>query len=190
MNIFFIGSSSNFANNVICKLEEENTVYRFGRENLNYTNYTDMQKVFKEYPKPDVVIFNIKCCGTTIDYTKTIEKDELDDLNDNFYTSFYTKLHIYDLCKEAEQFVFITSSITKWSHDPELGFNNIMYRHLRASEQQIMKAIASEGKLAYGLCPGGMDSNPELYAENLAKIVLEKDNNLKGTVSLVNEYYE
>ena len=74
MNIFFIGSSSNFANNVICKLEEENTVYRFGRENLNYTDYTDMQKVFKEYPKPDVVIFNIKCCGTTINFTKTIEK--------------------------------------------------------------------------------------------------------------------
>ena len=193
MNIFFIGSTSEFATMVISNLEKNNRVYKFGRSNLDYENYSQMKEEFSKYPDPDIVIFNIKCLGTTVDYNTSIIDSELLEINKNFYSSFFTKLHIFDICKNASDFVFITSSITKSSHDPELGLNLIMYRQLRASEQQIMKSIASEGKLSYGLCPGGMDEGPEGhegYAKNLANIILEQDKELHGTVSLVNKYYE
>ena len=193
MNIFFIGSTSRFAKMVISNLEKNNTVYKFGRSNLDYKNYDQMKEEFSKYPDPDIVIFNIRCSSTTVDYNRSLVDSELSEISKNFYSSFFTKLHIFDICKKASDFVFITSSITKWTHDPKLGLNHIMYRQLRASEQQIMKSIASEGKLSYGLCPGGMDEDPEGhegYAKNLANIILEQDNKLNGTVSLVNQYYE
>jgi len=190
MNIFMIGSSSNFATAIIDELEVNHKVFKFGRSNLNYLDYDQMKEEFRKYPEPDIVIFNIRCLGTTVDYNRSLTESELLEISKNFYSSFFTKLHIFDICKKASDFVFITSSITKWTHDPELGLNYIMYRQLRASEQQIMKSIASEGKLSYGLCPGGMDEDPEGYAKNIANIILEQDKKLNGTVSLSNQYYE
>lgn len=185
MNIFLIGSSSTFATNVAKELQKEHNVYKFGRANLSYLDYNSMKEEFSKYPDPDIVIFNTHCSGGQINIQKEFKNLHLLDMSQEFNQVFFNKLYLYDICKKADHFVFITSSITLFHN--ELGFEKLMYRQFRASEQQIMKCIAVDGKLSYGLCPGGMDDDPEAYATKLAKIILKQNKQLNGRVHLVGE---
>jgi len=186
VNVFLIGSSSDFATNIANELQKEHNVYKFGRANLSYLDYDAMKEEFSKYPDPDIVIFNTHCPGgPQIDISKKIANLHLLDISQEFNEVFFNKLYLYDICKKANHFVFITSSVTLW-HD-DLGFERLMYRQLRASEQQIMKCIAVDGKLSYGLCPGGMDEDPEKYATKVAQIILKQNKDLNGRVHLVGE---
>lgn len=187
MNIFLIGSSSEFASNIALELEKNNKVFKFGRSNLSYLDYNSMKKEFSKYPDPDIVIFNTHCPGHKIDISKQISVEQISDISQDFNKVFYNKLYLYDICKKADHFVFVTSSITLW-HDHDLGFEHLMYRQFRASEQQIIKCIAIDNKLSYGLCPGGMDEDPEAYATKLAQIILKQDKKLNGDVHLVGDF--
>lgn len=186
MNIFLIGSSSEFASNIALEfVKKNNNVYKFGRANLSYLDYNAMKEELSEYPDPDIVIFNTHCPGHYVDISKQISVEQFLDISQEFNKVFYNKLYLYDICKQADHFVFITSSITQWHED--IGFEKLMYRQFRASEQQIMKCIAVDGKLSYGLCPGGMDDDPEAYATKLAQIILKQDKKLNGRIHLVGE---
>ena len=188
MNIFLIGSSSEFASNIAFELEKNNKVFKFGRSNLSYLDYNLMKKEFSKYPEPDIVIFNTHCPGQKIDISKQISVEQILEISQEFNKVFYNKLYLYDICKKADHFVFVTSSITKWHDDDDLGFDHLMYRQFRASEQQIIKCIAIDGKLSYGLCPGGMDEDPKAYATKLAQIILKQDKRLNGDVHLVGDF--
>ena len=200
MVIFMIGSSTAFPQTIAEYLGTAgHDIHLLGRDTLDYTKPAQMEKHLKTLPDPDIVVFNQRVVGGEVSkYSRsnTVDMLYLDDfekfksLNDeNLADSFYGKLAIYDILKDCEQFVFITSSITK--HTLEYGFRHLAYRYLRGAEQQLMKCIALEpGKTAYGLCPGGMDANPEKFAIATAKIIngeLEEEDyvSLNSNVTLV-----
>jgi hypothetical protein len=192
VNIYIVGSTSQFAIDIAEVLENDHNVFKFGRKNLDYSNYSVMQEEFAKYPKPDLVIFNQHVSGIRFD-NFDVGQSTLDFIvGRNFNAlrdSFYGKIFMYDILKDADTFVFITSSITQID-DKEFGLNQIVYRHLRASEQQLMKSIFLEGKNAYGLCPGGMDEDPKGYAQKVARMILKEDKELNGKVTLVKGYNE
>jgi len=190
VNIYIVGSSSAFATNIANELQKEHNVYKFGRSNLDYTNYSVMKEEFAKYPKPDIVLFNQHISGIGFEDLE-VRQSTLDYIIGNNFNNlrdtFYGKIFMYDILKDANTFVFITSSITS-NTDPQFGLKQIVYRHLRASEQELMKSIYLEGKNSYALCPGGMDSDPEGFAIKTAKIILKQDKTLNGKVTLVHGY--
>jgi NAD(P)-dependent dehydrogenase (short-subunit alcohol dehydrogenase family) len=200
MVIFMIGSSTAFPQTIAEYLGTAgHDVHLLGRDTLDYAYPALMEKHFETLPSPDIVVFNQQVAGGEVSkysrnnkvgmlYLDNFEKFKR--INDkNLTDSFYGKLAIYDILKDCKQFVFISSSITLRTN--EYGFRHLAYRYLRAAEQQLIKCIAlEEGKTAYGLCPGGMDLNPEKFAIATAKIIngeLEEDEyvSLNSNVTLV-----
>jgi hypothetical protein len=191
MNIFMIGSSSSFAQSIISFLKEEHDVFQFGRKNLNYKNRQLLEKEFSKYPKPDVVIFNQQCATEDyIDHSQQIPEKITASINNLVEDFIISKLYIYDILKDANKFVFITSSITKWYDEQsvDVGKNKFFYRMFRAAEKEILKCICIEGVNAYGLCPGGLDHDPERYAKTVAKMSVSQDKGLHGKVHLVGDH--
>ena len=191
MIIFMIGSSSSFAQSIISFLKEEHNVFQFGRKNLNYKNRQLLEKEFSKYPKPDVVIFNQQCATDDYtDYSQQIPKEITASINNLVEDFIVSKLYIYDILKDAGRFVFITSSVTFWYDEKsiDVGKNKFFYRMFRAAENELLKCICIEGTNAYGLCPGGMDDDPERYAKTLAKMAVSQDKELKGKIHLVGEH--
>jgi len=188
VNIFLIGSTSDFALNMASELEKTDTVFKFGRANLNYANINQMKTEFEKYPTPDIVIFNqhLGCIESDVLNTKQVELDVMIRRNCfSWAETFYSKIYMYNILKNANTFVFITSSITDVDNK-DYGLPHVTYRAIRASEQQLMKSIVLEGKNSYGLCPGGMDDDPEGFARKTAQIIVnENPDRLNGKVNSV-----
>ena len=189
MFIFIIGSTTPFPKHIADYLNNAgHKVILFGRDTLDYTSPVQMEEAFSKYPKPDIVVFNQRVNGGAsgrgqLKFPSPITASSIDgfnkfikDTDKNLQQTFYGKIAIVEILKDCKQFVFITSSITRMVH--KYGFENLSYRYLRASEQQLMKCIAlEEGKKAYGLCPGGMNLDIELFAIATAKIINGELNN-------------
>ena len=200
MVIYLIGSTTPFPTTIANYLETAgHEVIKLGRDTLDYYSPAQMETAFKEYPAPDIVVFNQRVAGARYPTAVSpMDPDYLDSIeqfarinNNSLHGSVWSKVVIHQILNKCKQFVFITSSITLNNTDIDMGFSRLSYRYLRASEQQLMKCISIEpNKTAYGLCPGGMDLDPELWAEGTAKIIngeLSDDQyaDMNGEVTLV-----
>jgi len=181
MVIYLIGSTTQYPLSIAGYLTGSgHNVIKLGRDTLDYTDPAQMETEFSKYPDPDVVVFNQRVVGGAtpkykrrnvadtyyLDHVETFKKEN----DDNLQQTMYGKLAIYDILSHCKQFIFITSSVTLGKE--EYGFENLSYRYLRSAEQQLMKCIAIEpNNNAYGICPGGMDQAPELWAEATARII-------------------
>lgn len=177
MKYWFFGASSEYAGYIIEDLEAAgHEVIKFGRHNVNYSKPEEFIESIKNLELPDRVFFNANIQGDEFDYTKAIINQR--EVYENFIASwkvgFWFKLV---LLKHLEKhmngvFIFSTSAI---AYDRSTFPDTILYRILRASEQQLIFTIGGKDTnlIVAGCCISDMDlTKKKKYAKIVSKHLL------------------
>jgi hypothetical protein len=177
MKYWFFGASSEYAGYIIEDLEAAgHEVIKFGRHNVNYSKPEEFIESIKNLELPDRVFFNANIQGDEFDYTKDIidQREVYENFIASWKVGFWFKLVLLKYLEKHMNgvFIFSTSAI---AYDRSTFPDTILYRILRASEQQLIFTIGGKDTnlIVAGCCISDMDlTKKKKYAKIVSKHLL------------------
>jgi hypothetical protein len=184
------GNTSEYAKHIIGHLTSHGheIVETFNRSNTDYSDPASFLEKIKNKTLPDRIFFNANIQHPDFDYNTLIidQKDLYDEWVANWQLGFWFKLNLVKYLEHKMKGVFIFSS-SSIALEQQQHRDCILYRILRASEQQLMYSIGgSQTPLTVcGACIGNMeDDTKQHYAELIANHMIEDKFQKNGIYSV------
>lgn len=168
------GKSSKFSKQIVSEFEKNNiTVYTFGRDNIDYSNFNNF---LMTKSLPDYIVINANIeeqIALQIDKSNYInlEPQHIGDMFSKYSTVFLFFVKLFKWLESQGKSVSIcsiSSSITAWPHKEN---KYLMYAVLRSMLQQAVFSASSNVCNAFCVSPSNINpDNLTNYAERIVKL--------------------